>query len=243
MEHANTHNDISETDSSTERDNVLSTFQEAVGIIEVQESPSAKKRNGHNLGIYPRVIQEESKARLQYHLLSFIIDSCLLLQIIIAAALTALGASRSSHVIVTIFGALNTVIAGILSFTKGQGLPNRLRKYQNALRRVREYIEQRERDFRQPDNKRNLDHEIQTVLEMYEAVRQTDEDNDPDAYATSKSGTPANGKSITDKGLQNPLSARIERLGPLLGKSRNQGDAELGNSGHLGNDTMRANPS
>lgn len=96
--------------------------------------------------------------------------------------LTALGAANGSHFIITGVGAANTVVAGLLSFTKGQGLPNKLMQYQNTMRKVREYIEQRERDFARLDCGLDLDAEIAGIVEMYERARRNDEANDPDAY-------------------------------------------------------------
>ena len=107
---------------------------------------------------------------------------CLLSQVIFASALTALGAGNGSHTQITALGAVNTVIAAILTFTKGSGLPNRLRQYQQILRKVREYIEQRERDFAQSDCKLNIDTEIRTIRRMYEEARVADEKNDPSSY-------------------------------------------------------------
>ena len=70
-------------------------------------------------------------------------------QIAFAAILTALGASGSSYKVITVFGAVNTAIAGILALVKGRGLPARLRKDWVGLRQVRDYIEERERDLEQ----------------------------------------------------------------------------------------------
>ena len=127
----------------------LSVFREEVGIVDVLSlGPKVLKRSAPNIGIYQRVVSAEKNARLQYYASASLINSCLLLQIIFAAIITALGAANGSHAAITGVGAANTVIAGLLSFTKGQGLPNRLLQYQNTLRKVREYIEQRERDLR-----------------------------------------------------------------------------------------------
>ena len=164
----------------------LTVFREEVGITDILSiGTKAAKRTAQNIGIYRRVITAESNARTQYYASACLINSCLLLQIVFAAVLTSLGAANGSHLAITAVGAANTVIAGLLSFTKGQGLPNRLMQYQNALRKVREYIEQRERDFAQLSCKLDLDHEIQTVMDLYESVRQNDEANDPNAYHNS----------------------------------------------------------
>ena len=110
------------------------------------------------------------------------LNLCLLAQLILGAALTALGASNGSHTKITVIAAANTVLAGILSFVKGSGLPNRFKQFQSAMRVVREYIEQRERDFGRFDCKLDLDDEIRTIVSMYQEARKNDEDNHPDSY-------------------------------------------------------------
>ncbi|KAL9129779.1 MAG: hypothetical protein Q9217_001855 [Psora testacea] len=139
-------------------------------------------RPGPNIGIYARVITEEKKATYQYWLTSFIINTSFLGQIIVAASLTALGASGASHVAITVLGSVNTVIAGVQTYLKGQGLPNRIRQYQFGLRKLREHIEDREREFSHEDCKLDVAHVVDEIAAMYKAVRQTAEDNTPDTY-------------------------------------------------------------
>ena len=143
-------------------------------------------RPGPNIGIYARVISEEKKATLNYWLMSTIINMSFFGQIIVAATLTALGASNASHIAITVLGSLNTVIAGIQTYLKGQGLPNRIQQYQFSLRKLREHIEDREREFAYRDCMLDVDHVIADVAAMYQAVRQTAEDNTPDTYLPSQ---------------------------------------------------------
>ena len=139
-------------------------------------------RPAKNIGIYARVIAEERKTSWQYWFMNGFIEACFLSQIAIGASLTALGAADASHIAVTILGSANTVIAGLQTYLKGQGLPNRLRQYEFGLRKLREHIEDLERHFTHEECKLNVDHEIAEVAAMYHAVRQTAEDNTPDTY-------------------------------------------------------------
>lgn len=70
-------------------------------------------RPAANIGLYARIIHSEQKAKDSFKVFSVVINGCYFLQIVIAAALTALGAARASSGAVTAFGALNTVIAGV----------------------------------------------------------------------------------------------------------------------------------
>ncbi len=143
-----------------------------------------------NENLFKWTSDEEWKCKWKYHLCATLIESCLLLQIVIAAILIALGASSSSHTVITFFGALNTAIAGILALMKGQGLPHRLRQNWTQLRKVRERIVELDALFRQPDCHLDVNEEVDSIRKMYHAVRDTAENNRPDMYVaqTSRAG-------------------------------------------------------
>ena len=100
-----------------------------------------------NDGLYNRICERGSIVWWEFHLCKILIDLGLMAQIAFAATLTALGASRASHTAVTVFGAINVAIAALLALLKGQGQPMRLRKELFGLRKIRHYIEDRERMF------------------------------------------------------------------------------------------------
>ena len=189
----------------------LTIYREIVGVNPPPTLDGGiAKRPAENKGLYRRTVQAESKIRLQYYLCAAIFNTCFLLQIVVAAALTALGAANGPHLAVTVLGAVNTIIAGILTYLKGQGLPNRLRQYQSELRKVREYIEERERDFSRPDCQLNLDHEIAIIYRMYEAVRQNQEDNFPDTYHNFTTGNGT--KPAATPGAQTPPMKHVDAI-------------------------------
>jgi hypothetical protein len=128
------------------------------------------------------VCHREAQAKRGYKFATLFINGCLGLQVIVAAALTAMGAANSNHRAITAFGALNTVIAGILTYLKGSGLPNRIRYYENSWKRVREYIEQRERDFSRQDCRLDVNEIVSTIEAMYEQVKADIQSNTPDNY-------------------------------------------------------------
>jgi hypothetical protein len=95
-----------------------------------------------------------------------------------------MGAANSGHQGVTAFGAINTVIAGILTYLKGSGLPMRLRYYENEWKKVREYIEQRERDFSRPNCPLNVYEVVAGIETMYEDVKADIQTNTPDSWVS-----------------------------------------------------------
>jgi hypothetical protein len=102
---------------------------------------------------------------------NLLINTCLGTQIIVAAVLTALGAADGPHSAVTGLGAINTIIAGFLTYLKGSGLPNRLKYHEIEWKAVREHIEQREREFCMADCRLDVEEEIRIVEDMYEQVK------------------------------------------------------------------------
>ncbi|KAM3414374.1 hypothetical protein BST61_g11016 [Cercospora zeina] len=168
---------------------------------------SIEHRSSPNLGIYSTVCDAEIKSKRNYKSQSRLINCCLGLQLVVAAALTALGAADGNRAAVTVFGAINTVIAGFLTYLKGSGLPNRLKYYQHEWAKVREYIEQRERDF----SFGLLGHqhvlaEVETIREMYDNARADIANNTPERFV----GNPAS------KGTQSALSgSQLQRPAAL----------------------------
>ncbi|KAE8346963.1 hypothetical protein BDV24DRAFT_174542 [Aspergillus arachidicola] len=124
-----------------------------------------------NVGIYARVVEAEQTTAKRYRFYSILINTCLAVQIVVAASLTALGAASGPHSAVTAFGAINTIMAGILTYLKGSGLPDRLKHYQNEWRNIREYIEQREREFCLDGCELDVQEEIQYIEHLYEGVK------------------------------------------------------------------------
>lgn len=167
----------------------LNLFRHLTGIIShpsMAHSSSFFSSGGRpapNLGIYARVVHNEQTAKIGFKYFSWLINGCLGLQIVVAAALTALGAAGGSRGAVTVFGAINTVIAGILTFLKGSGLPNRFKYYQTEWKRVREFIEQRERDFSRPDCDLEVYGVVTMVEAMYDEVKTDLEASQPDRFA------------------------------------------------------------
>jgi SMODS and SLOG-associating 2TM effector domain len=164
----------------------LGAFRMRVGIENAPILTASRlfKRRAKNIGLYDRICVAEYKAHWMHNLFAFLINFCLGAQIVLAAALTALGAGKGPHSAVTAFGALNTVMAGFLTFLKGSGLPNRMKYYETEWTRLREYIEQRERDFCTVECKYDVETEVFIVERMYEQVCDEVEVNTPESFTS-----------------------------------------------------------
>ena len=91
--------------------------------------------------LYHRAVQHRKNQGRMYHFTSALTNTLILSQVVLGAALTGLGASDSSRVLITVFGALNTVIAGLVAFLKSRGQPMRARMFRDDLDRVVDEIE------------------------------------------------------------------------------------------------------
>ena len=189
--------DTNHPDSRIPPNDKLLIFRALTGI----DSVPALTQGGHllrsapNVGIYTRVVRNESKAARGYRLFNALINTCLGIQIVVAASLTALGAASGPHSAVTAFGAINTIMAGILTYLRGSGLPDRLKGYQNKWKNIREYIEQREREFCLVGCDLDVQEEIFIVESMYQSLKAEMEST----------------KSSSDGRMQQPDDPRIRR--------------------------------
>ncbi|KAH8698702.1 hypothetical protein BGW36DRAFT_294211 [Talaromyces proteolyticus] len=174
-------------------DNKLLIFRSLTGIDHVpvlSKDGFFQPRHAPNVGIYTRVVQAEKTAALRYRAFSILINTCLSVQIVVAAALTAIGAAKGPHGVITAFGAINTIMAGILTYLRGSGLPNREKNVEKAWGQIREYIEQREREFCLESCALNVEEEIRIIEQMYEEVRlqmESGNSNDGSSRGSAKS--------------------------------------------------------
>ena len=75
-------------------------------------------------------------------------------------------------------------IAGALTFLKGSGLPNRMKYYEGEWKKLREFIEQREREFFHPECKHDVHILVGRIEKMYEEIKWDIAANTPDAYVS-----------------------------------------------------------
>ncbi|KAJ6089237.1 hypothetical protein N7467_004453 [Penicillium canescens] len=91
-----------------------------------------------------KLIRKEKDHRFQYHLMSVVFNLIAVAQIIVGAAITALGPSGGEHTLaITILRTFNTSIAGLLALLKGRGLPERLRRNSTEISKVLDFIQER----------------------------------------------------------------------------------------------------
>lgn len=168
-------------------DDSLTLFRLMLGITSsphlgfTERSPIGT-RPAANVGIYSRVVHAEQQASDSYKVFSIVINACYFLQIVVGAALTAMGAASVNNKAITAFGAINTVMAGFLTFLRGSGLPGRLKYYENEWKKIREFIEQRERDFSRLNCNLDVYEVVETVERMYENTKEEVELSSQDSF-------------------------------------------------------------
>ncbi|KOS18787.1 hypothetical protein ESCO_000010 [Escovopsis weberi] len=89
-------------------------------------------RAAPNIGLHARVVSAERETGRRYRRYHLLINFCLGAQIVVGAALTALGAAKGSRRAITAFAAINTIMAAILTYLKGSGLPDRYRAQEHG---------------------------------------------------------------------------------------------------------------
>ena len=154
-------------------------------------------KHPHHLGdrtLYRRATQKRNAQNITYGLTAALSNTLLLSQVVLGATLTALGASESSHVLITIFGVLNTIIAGLVAYLKSRGQPMRARMFLDDLEHVVTEIENSETMWLgikhcihgyneiDTDDKVSVRSEVARLTRLYEAAVKKDVQNSPDMY-------------------------------------------------------------
>lgn len=123
---------VSYEQSETNLGDTYKQFCLLVGNDPADQPPSSIS-NPPKETLYYRALQQRKKQAFIYALTRALTNTLLLAQIVLGAALTGLGAANSPGWLITIFGAANTVIAGLVAFLKSRGQPMRARMFRDDL--------------------------------------------------------------------------------------------------------------
>jgi ElaB/YqjD/DUF883 family membrane-anchored ribosome-binding protein len=211
-------------------DDALALFRLTLGITSAPHLGFhlSAHRPADNVGLYARVVRAEQTAKDSYKVFSFVINACYFLQIIVAASLTALGAANADNKAITAFGAINTVIAGFLTYLKGSGYPARFKYCASEWKKVREFVEHRERDFSLEGCTLDVHQEVDAIRDMYEATKRDIEANNPERYNSNTAGNNNNDLKIRYDGVDRAKADAI------AGKLRGLDDKVRKLRGHAG---------
>lgn len=169
-------------------------FCHLVGIKPV-DFPPGQKFTPNPEALYQRATHHRRNQNATYLFSATMTNGMLLSQIVLGAALTGLGASDSSRVLITVFGAFNTVIAGAIAFVKSRGQPMRARMFRDDLERVVDEIENSAvmwlgisrgahgYDAIDIDDQVTIRSEVARLTRLYDRAVKTNTMNDPDMYS------------------------------------------------------------
>lgn len=141
-----------------ENDDNLLIFRRAIGInSDVFECspdtppPDVETGRKNAVGMYRAVIQQQQRKKRIHHAVSALVWSCHGVQIIVGAALTSLGLASSrpasggqTKVAITVLGAVQTIVASVLTTLRSKGLPEKLSKPEADFRELQVWIEETE---------------------------------------------------------------------------------------------------
>ncbi|EXJ85172.1 hypothetical protein A1O3_05847 [Capronia epimyces CBS 606.96] len=152
--------------------------------------------------LYARATRQLGKQRFTYYFTASLSNTLLLSQVVLGAALTALGASESSHILITVFGAMNTIIAGLVAYLKSRGQPMRARMFRDDLERVVDEIENSEimwlgitqnvhgyDEINTDDHQVTVRSEVARLTRLFDRAVRTNTANNPDMYMAGTGGS------------------------------------------------------
>ncbi|KAH5081710.1 hypothetical protein HBI68_023810 [Parastagonospora nodorum] len=169
-------------------------FCTLAGVPPSNLPPNAQRPNVARRSLYGRATRRRNAQNRTYLLTASLSNTLLLSQVVLGAALTGLGASGSSHILITVFGALNTIIAGVVAYLKSRGQPMRARMFRDDLDRVVDEIENSEvmwlgiqsgvhgYDEIAIDDGISVRSEVARLTRLYDKVVKNNTMNDPDMY-------------------------------------------------------------
>lgn len=187
-----------------------------------------------NRGLYNRCLAQDQKNRVMYSLSNYVISFLYLLQILIAAAITGLSAyERNASVPLTVLGAINAVLAGILAWLNGQGMPIRFRRARDQYRECVKAIENAERTFAEidyhtwPGDSRPDPFKVRDELEkMYEDARADQESNYPDTQEGPSKNQMENQKKVLETQIAEHKTEK-DNAAEKLKKERKEQDDKM----------------
>lgn len=184
-----------------------------------------QKHKPHAESLYYRATRQRRQQHMSYVFTATLTNTLIMSQIVLGAALTGLGASNASGVLVTIFGALNTVIAGAIAFLKSRGQPMRSRMFRDDLERVVDEIENSAimwlgisknvhgYDAIDTEDQVTVRSEVARLTRLYDRAVKTNTLNDPDNYQMGGPSDPHSaelrGKSALPVAAAPPPSAPV----------------------------------
>ena len=203
--------------SASFNDDIHTHFCLLAGITPSNLPKDAKWPKPSRTSIYQRAKRKEALQSRKYLFTATVTNSLLLIQIVIGATLTALGASNSPGIYVAVFGALNTIIAGLVTYLKSRGQPMRSRMFKDDLERVIDEVENSEtmwlgiasrvHGYSAIDtaDRVSVRSEIARLTRLYNEAVRNNTNNNPDLYLNSTTSDDTSG--LISKPANVPVTA------------------------------------
>ncbi|KAH8731293.1 hypothetical protein GQ44DRAFT_735790 [Phaeosphaeriaceae sp. PMI808] len=185
--------------TGSDNDNIHLQFCSLAGVPPSNLPPNGRHPTIVKRSLYGRAVHKRNAQNRTYLLTASLSNTLLLSQVVLGAALTGLGASGSSHILITVFGALNTIIAGVVAYLKSRGQPMRARMFRDDLDRVVDEIENSEvmwlgiqsgahgYDEIAIDDSISVRSEVARLTRLYDKVVKNNTMNNPDMYVNAVS--------------------------------------------------------
>jgi hypothetical protein len=133
-------------------------------------------------GLYKSVVLERTKSLYLFHTASICRWTLMIAQLLIGAALTALGPqSMKDGTPITVLGAVNTTIAGLLALLHNSGLPDRFRHNQAEFEGLEDHIRELLDTGLVPADK-TIDQVLAECFDIFQEAKATVQANMPVTY-------------------------------------------------------------
>lgn len=142
-------------------------------------------------GLYREVVSHKYRFLFLFHVISFLRGLLMIVQLLVGATLTALGAmSLKDGKPITILAAVNTAIAGILALLHNSGLPDRYRNDMAEFEELEDHIKEVLDSSIAPADQ-TTEQILAECFDLYRDAKATVAVNMPANYAARQGGSPA----------------------------------------------------
>ncbi|KAF4554631.1 Hypothetical protein D9617_4g003860 [Elsinoe fawcettii] len=214
----------------------------------------------HKDTLYQRALARRRSQNRVYLFTASLSNTLLLSQVVLGAALTGLAAADVNRVLITVFGAVNTIIAGLVAYLKSRGQPMRARMYREDLERLVDEIESSATmwlgistgthgyDAIDIEDKVTVRGEVARLTRLWDQAVRRNVSNDPDMYAAGAVGegggeglkarfgrAAQGGQSVSVPGIvpvaEGPGAVRTGPVAPAEAVGADEGEAPAKSSG------------
>ncbi|PHH65902.1 hypothetical protein CDD81_1271 [Ophiocordyceps australis] len=171
------------------------------------------------IGLYRDIVARRSKYGFLFQMTNTTRWTLMVLQLLIGAAITSLGATSAKGPVVTTLGAVNTVAAGLLALMHNSGLPERFSYDKMQFEELEDHVKEMLQVRIVPEGQ-TVDQALAECCDMFREAKATVAVNQPASYNSRKSLQDKIGATDKTKAPSGPTVPQTAPVQPTRGDAQ-----------------------